>query len=104
MSLTASVGLKRRIASITASLITLLSTIPIAAPALPVLNWIAGLIGSVGVVHAGFGGTLKKYLAATLSSLLSAFIFAAGSNPAIAPYVHTLQTLAGLLGVVAASK
>jgi len=98
-SLFSSVGLKRRIAALAAALLELAKTVPALAPAIPILEYLAGIMGGIGVAHAGSEGTLGKAKLISISSLLSLLVLLAGHVPAAAAFLPLIQKLAALLGM-----
>ena len=53
--ITKSQGIKRTLASILAAASALATTVPALEPYAPVLTWLAGIFGAVGVAHALVG-------------------------------------------------
>lgn len=98
-NLFSSTGLKRRIASLAAAAIELARSVPQLSPALPVLEYIAGVFGGVGITHAGLEGTLSKGKLVGLSAALSTFILIASFTPSLAVAVPILSKIAAYLGV-----
>jgi hypothetical protein len=96
-----SAGVKRNIASILSAVVGVASSVPQAAPAIAVLQTVAGLFGITGIAHAGAARTLDKDKVAAITSFLAFVIALAPFIPALQPYVPYLQELAAILGAAA---
>lgn len=97
-NLFSSVGLKRLISAALSALLGIAPQFPQVQPLILVLQWLAGVLGGVGVVHAVSVGTLGKGKLSSLASVFATLALLAGYVPALAPYAHILQELAALFG------
>lgn len=95
-----SYGLKRLIAAALSVLLGLVPVFPQAQLLINVLQWIAGLLGGVGVVQATAVGTLSQAKLSSLASVFAALVTIAQFIPALAPYIPLLEKLAALFGAM----
>lgn len=94
-----SLGLKRKIAALLQTVLTVASSIPALAPYTGALYTLAEILGITGLAHASVSGTLKKSPLSTIAAFLGTLSLAAKSIPALAPYteiIHALTTLFSL--------
>jgi hypothetical protein len=78
----------------------LAQTVPQVQPIIVVLQWLAGLVGGVGVVQATAVGTLSQAKLSGIASILAALVAIAQFIPALAPYVPLLEKLAAMFGAM----
>lgn len=97
-------GFKRRLASLLLVISGIAQTVPQAAPVLMFLNWAAGFFGIVGVAHAANAGTVKKYKAASVASIMAAFLLLAQTYPVLLPFLPLIQKIAFLFAVLGLIK
>lgn len=97
-------GFKRKLASLLLVVSGIAQTVPQATPVLLFLNWAAGIFGVVGVAHAANAGTVKKYKAASIASIMAAFLLLAQTYPALLPFLPLVQKIAFLFGVLGLVK
>lgn len=97
-------GFKRKLASLLAIVAQLAQTVPGLGQVLVVLNYIAGLFGVAGVAHAAGSGTVTKFGAASIASVLAALLAAAQIYPALLPFVPIIQKLVLIFGVLGIAK
>jgi hypothetical protein len=99
MKFLSSFGLKRYLASALTALAGVLAADPHLVALLPVVSWLAGALGLVGLVHAGKEGTLLEKPQLSISSLFPLLILAAEYVPQLAPYKELLLTIGPLFGL-----
>lgn len=100
-------GFKRTLAAALLALIGLINASGSATLMMlvPFLEWVAAGLGTVGVIHAGISmstkpGVFKKYILATLASLIAI----AQLIPALHPWVEILRQIAALIGAAAVGQ
>lgn len=91
-------GIKRKLASIVAVLISLGSAVPGLDVFVGVLNSINAALGGAAVAHASATGTLGTYKLSGIASILTLIAGISSYIPVLAPYTAILQQIAGLFG------
>lgn len=94
-----STGLKRKAATLIASLLSVIDGIPGTEQISAVLGTVNGVLGGVAISHAGVAGTLSKEKISGAVAALYALIFILHFIPQLAPIIPALQKLAGILAV-----
>lgn len=100
MNFLKSVGLKRYIASLLATVVEVLRVIPGSQEVISGIELAAGLIGITGIAHASSAKTLSKKKLLTASSLISFLIILVPYFPEAAPLLPLLQKAAALVGAL----
>lgn len=100
--LTVSVGFKRRLTALLAVVRQLAASFTFLTPVIPVLDWLAAMLGGVAVTHAAVEGTVKEFPAATITSVLAMLRLLAtfwAPLQAYIPFIDKLILMVGTVGV-----
>lgn len=98
-SLTVSTGVKRMIASILAAIIVILSQVlPANSEFILILQAVAAVFGTAGLLHAAGAGTLGLAWEASVSAALQALAAVAVYIPVLKDYADLIQQLAAIIG------
>lgn len=97
-------GTKRKIAAVLSLALDVASMFPGTDQIVLAVQYIAGIFGVSGLVHAGASGSLSKHALAGLSAALATLILIARFVPKLEPLIPVLQHLAALLGAAAVGQ